>query len=309
MVHRQPKRRKILDDSDVFKLQVSEEQHETAISSIVATQDTCAFTSNNHGDPCLVINDDLDFIRDDDYMQTAVADLTGCFDEELRQKAVNERAAKSKIAMESGNISLDSFKKNEDDAIFELAAAHAETPKGVTAENLSKVWRISEEVAQRTLDVTTQVNKQDADSSLSRRFGTNDRILRYKQITSLIYTDTFFSKQVISKREFSMMQLFVRAKGFVKVYGMRSEKECINTLKLFCKEVGAPKAFIVDSARTEKSNKVGKFLNTVGTTLRVLEGQTQHADRAELYIALMKNDVGKIYARVQLSHTAMVLCT
>ena len=45
--------------------------------------------------------------------------------------------------MESGKISLDGFKNNEDDAIFELEATHAETPKGVTSEHLSKVWRIS----------------------------------------------------------------------------------------------------------------------------------------------------------------------
>ena len=74
---------------------------------------------------------------------------------------------------------------------------------------------------------------------------------------------------------------------------MKSEKEFINALKLFSKEVGAPKEIIVDSARTEKSNKVRKFLNKVGTTLRVLEGGTQHADRAELYIGLMKRGVGK----------------
>ena len=107
-------------------------------------------------------------------MQAAVADLTGCFDDELLQRAVTKRAAKSEIAMESENISLDVFNNNEDDAIFEFAAAHAETPKGVTAEHLSKVWIISEEVAQRTLDVTTQLNKQDADTSLSCSFGTND---------------------------------------------------------------------------------------------------------------------------------------
>ena len=53
-----------------------------------------------------------------------------------------------------------------------------------------------------------------------------------------------------------MMQLFVSDKGFVKVYGMKSEKQFINALKLFCKAVGAPKAIIVDSAQTEKSNKV-----------------------------------------------------
>ena len=77
-------------------------------------------------------------------MQAAVADLTSCFDGELLRRDVTERGAKSKISMESGNISLDDFKNNEDDAIFELAAAHAETQKGVTAEYLSKFWRISE---------------------------------------------------------------------------------------------------------------------------------------------------------------------
>ena len=53
-----------------------------------------------------------------------------------------------------------------------------------------------------------------------------------------------------------MMQLFLSDKRFVKVYGMKSEKGFINALKLFFKEVGAPKAFIVDSSRTENSNKV-----------------------------------------------------
>ena len=69
-----------------------------------------------------------------------------------------------------------------------------------------------------------------------------------------------------------MMQLFVSDRGFVKVYGTKSEKEFINSLKLFFKEVEAPKSIIVDSARTEKSNKVRKILNKVGTTLHVLEG-------------------------------------
>ena len=80
LVHCQPKLRKILDDSDIFELQVSEEQYETAIRSIVGTNDTCVFKSNDDVDPHSVFNDSFDFIRDDDYMQAAVSDLTGCFD-------------------------------------------------------------------------------------------------------------------------------------------------------------------------------------------------------------------------------------
>ena len=157
-------------------------------------------------------------------MQAAVADLTGYLDEELFRRAVTKRTEQSKIAMESGNITLEGFDNDEDEYIFELSAAHAETPKGVTAEHLSKVWRISDEAAQQTLEFTTQLNKKDVNSSLSRRFGTNNWVLQYKIILSLFYTDTFFSSKVISKRGFSMMQLFVSDKGFVNVYGMEYEK-------------------------------------------------------------------------------------
>ena len=51
-----------------------------------------------------------------------------------------------------------------------MAATHAERPKGVTAEHISKIWRIS-----RSLEVTTQLNKQDLESTLSQNVGTNDR--------------------------------------------------------------------------------------------------------------------------------------
>ena len=160
--------------------------------------------------------------------------------------------------MEAGSTSL-----CEDDVaneLFETAAAHVDTPKGVTAEHLSKVWRISHDDAKRTLEVTSQLNKQESDASLLRRFGTNDHMLRYKRIDAFFYTDTFFAKKVVSKRGYSMMQLFVSDKGFVKVYGIRSQKEFVDALKLFCKEVSAPRAMITDTSKSQKSNKSSSFL-------------------------------------------------
>ena len=142
-----------------FELQVSEEHYESAISSIVGANDTGAFKYDEAVDSSSMRNDYFesraDFVRDDYYMQAAVVDLTGFLDEELLRRAVTERTAKSKIAMESGNIALKGFDDDEDDSIFELSAAHVDTPKGVTAEHLSKVWRISYEEAQQTLEVTT----------------------------------------------------------------------------------------------------------------------------------------------------------
>ena len=59
-----------------------------------------------------------------------MADLTGCFCEELLQGAVTEQTAMSKTAMESENITIKGSKNNEDDSMFEMAAAHAEMKKG-----------------------------------------------------------------------------------------------------------------------------------------------------------------------------------
>ncbi len=58
--------------------------------------------------------------------------------------------------MEAFSASVSNITKDVD--VFEAFAAHAETPKGVTTQNLSKVWRISHEDAVRTLDVTSQLN-------------------------------------------------------------------------------------------------------------------------------------------------------
>ena len=157
--------------------------------------------------------------------------------------------------MWAGNIFFGVF-NDIDDEMFEYYATHADTSKGITAEQLRKVWWLSNEVAQQTLDVTTQLNKQDDYSTLSRSLSTNDCMLRYKSLDSLFYTDILYSKQVVSKRGFSTMQLFVSDKGFFKVYQMKSEKEFVKALKLFCKEVGAPKEFIVGPHPSQKINEV-----------------------------------------------------
>ena len=89
------------------------------------------------------------------------------------------------------------------------------------------------------------------------------------------------------------MQLFVSDKGFVKVYGMKSMSDFLGAVKLFCKEVSAPNALIVDPHPSQKSDQVKQFLNKVGTSLRILEESTQHADCTELYIGLLKRGVTK----------------
>ena len=173
-------------------------------------------------------------------------------------------------------------------------AAHAEKPKGVSADLLQKIWRIDNDTAKRTIGKTTQLNRQDANSKLSRNFGTNDRMLRYRRLKSFFFTDTFFvTAKAASHRGYKCMQIFVSDKGYVYVVPMDSPKEFPKALKMFAKEVGVPEAIIADSHRSNKSKEVKQFCHKIGTTLRILEGSTQWANRAELYVGLFKEAVRK----------------
>ena len=69
----------------------------------------------------------------------------------------------------------------------------ASRPRGVTPEHLSKIWRILQEDARRLINTTTQTSVQMQDPTLSRNYGTNDHMLRYKCIQDYFFMDTFFA--------------------------------------------------------------------------------------------------------------------
>ena len=108
--------------------------------------------------------------------------------------------------------------------------------------------------------------------------------------------DTFFAmkKAGVSSRGNSCMQLFVTDKGFVFVVGMTSKIEVPTALKLFVKAIGAPDAIICDhSGEQTSSAQVCTFCNQIDSLLKVLEEGTPWANRAELYIGLIKSTISK----------------
>ena len=175
------------------------------------------------------------------------------------------------------------------------SAAHARPRRTVDAEHLSKIWRIDLETAKRTLDVTSQNATRAPDASLSRNYATNDKMLRYTRIKEYFFMDTFFATKKAGKssRGNSCCQLFVTDKGYVYVVPMKSKSEVLQAVKQFAKEIGAPEALICDAAREQKSEEVKKFCHEIGTTLRVLKEGTPWANKAELYIGLIKAAVSK----------------
>jgi hypothetical protein len=89
---------------------------------------------------------------------------------------------------------------------------------------------------------TPHIFHGDRHTELSRNYGTNDRMLRYKRIKDYCYTDTFFSRK--SSRGHTCCQLFVTDKGFVYVVPMKRRGEAMLAMKQFAKEVGSPDAFV-----------------------------------------------------------------
>ena len=67
---------------------------------------------------------------------------------------------------------------DDEDALdaFMSSAAHAGKPKGISAEQLSKVWRIDLATAERTLEVTSQHRNFSENTTFSRNHPTNDEI-------------------------------------------------------------------------------------------------------------------------------------
>ena len=173
-----------------------------------------------------------------------------------------------------------------------ISAINASSSKGPTPEFLSKLWLVSEKLAKGAIESNTQLCRHNSDNVLSRQFSTNDRMLRYKRLQSAFFTDTMFATpKAKSKRGYTCCQVFVSDKGFVAVYPMASQEEFKTALHWFCKQVGVPVDLIVDGHKAQTSKDVRRFCNQIGTTLRILERNTPWANRAELYIGLLKEAV------------------
>ena len=57
--------------------------------------------------------------------------------------------------------------------------------------------------------------------------------------------------------------------------------------------MGAPEVLVCDPHPTQTQRKVKEFCTPIGTTLRILEAKTQWANRAELYVGLIKEATRK----------------
>ena len=225
-----------------------------------------AHNSNHLFEQCEIIQNEK--MNEDDF---------SCSPPEERQKVLFERS-------QAGELDLDSIM---------VCATQGNIRKAADPIHLSKVWKISPEDAKRTLEVTTQRRKNAVKEGLTRNYSTSDRMLRYKRINEIFFMDTFQAAKHGGKssRGNQFCQLFVTDKGFLYVVPIKKRSEVLQAVKQFAKEIGAPSAIICDHSAEQTSKEMKKFCGELGTSLKVLEEGTPWANRAELYIGIIKEAV------------------
>jgi hypothetical protein len=117
---------------------------------------------------------------------------------------------------------------------------------GIDAVTLAKKWGIGIEAAKRTRLVTTQRGiRRMVQPSLTQRYKTNYRQIRYRRLPVTMYTDTTYST-ILSRQQNKAAQIFTTDFGFVRAFPMELESEAHEALSLLFHRVGVPNGMVME---------------------------------------------------------------
>ena len=101
---------------------------------------------------------------------------------------------------------------------------------------------------------------------LSRRFTTNDRMLRYDCLPHALFSDTLIFGS-FSKCGNKYAQIYGASFGWARAFPMAKKGETCETLSLLFKRDGFPPEIIIDGAKEQISGKFNKKLKEVNCHL------------------------------------------
>ena len=158
----------------------------------------------------------------------------------------------------------------------------------ITAEHLASTWDIGIERARATIKVTTQRGiRTVANPSLSRRFRTNDRQLRYRRLRQDVFGDTMVSG-VKSQKQNKYAQVFATPFQWSRVYPMQLKSQAHDALSLLFKQSGVPTAMIVDGSKEQTLGEFNRKCQQADCRLKQLEPHSQWGNSAESSIRELK---------------------
>jgi hypothetical protein len=145
---------------------------------------------------------------------------------------------------------------------------------GVDASTLAKNWGIGIEAAKRTRLVTTKRGKRRMlHPSLTKRYKTNDRQLRYCHLPVTMFTDTMYST-IFSRQHHKVVQVFCTGFGFVRAFPMKLEKEAHEALSLLFHIYGVPNVMVLDGAKAQTEGEFRRKLCDADCHIKQTEPNT-----------------------------------
>lgn len=130
-------------------------------------------------------------------------------------------------------------------------SVRSQTKHQVDAPTLAKRWGIPLDRAKRTVTKTTQRGvRRCPNPALTRRFPTNDRMLRYPRLPHPVFTDTLIAGTT-SRRGNKYAQVYGTSFGWSRAYPMKNKGDSHETLSVFLKKEGVPPDLIVDGSKEQ----------------------------------------------------------
>ena len=140
---------------------------------------------------------------------------------------------------------------NDSDAKLSAVSATMRDKDRVYGATLAKNLGIGIEAAKRTRLVNTQRGiRRMIHPSLSQRFKTNDRQMRYRRLPVNMFTDTMYSK-VVSRQGNKAAQIFGTSDGFARAHPMKMEIQAHEALSLLFSRYGVPNTMIMDGVKAQ----------------------------------------------------------
>ena len=153
-------------------------------------------------------------------------------------------------------------------------------------------------IIKRTFENTTQLARMLMSTILQKRYKSPFPALNVHRRNEPIATDTVYSDTPAIDCGYTSAQIFVGTEPmFTDVYGMKSDKQFVNTLENVIRECGAPTKLVSDRAQVEISNKVVDILRNYCIGSWQSEPHQQHRNPAERRYQTLKTMTNKVMDR------------
>jgi hypothetical protein len=164
---------------------------------------------------------------------------------------------------------------------------------GVDTATLANNWGIGIEAAKRTRIVTTQRGiRRMIHPSLTKRYNTNYRQLRYLRLPVTMYTDTMYST-ILSRQKNKAAHICCTDFGFVRAFPFKKEKEAHEALSLLFHRYGVPNDMVMDGAKAQVEGVFRRKLCDAGCHIKKTGPHTQSSNMGEGAVGELKKGVGR----------------